>query len=231
MLKFEEVGFVYPNGHIALKPINFALKRGLSLGILGESGSGKSTVAKLACRLLIPTNGSILRKGTAQMIFQNPTGSLNPCWSIRRILEEPLKMHNIKKSPKQLLQEVGLSPEMLERTPLQISGGQCQRVAIARALSLSPDFLIIDEGTSSLDSYTELQILSLLKRRQAEEGFGMVVISHHPEVIRETTNQLIVLRNGQVVESGETERIFNSPNDDYTKLLLSSVYPKTNLFG
>ncbi len=230
MLEFNNVEFSYPNGHKALSPISFKLMKGSSLGILGESGSGKSTVAKLACSLMKPTKGRILREGSVQMIFQNPTGSLNPCWTIRDILEEPLRIHKINKSPECLLREVGLTPDLLERTPLQISGGQCQRVAIARALSLSPDFLIADESTASLDTYTESQILALLKQRQAIEGFGLIVISHNPEVIQQTTNNLIVLKKGEVMEYGETENIFKDPKDTYTSLLLSSVYPKMILF-
>ena len=194
MLEFKDVSFSYPNGRLVLNKLSFLLPRGLSLGILGESGSGKSTVAKLASAVYRPTSGTILRKGLIQMIFQNPVGSLNPKWTISQILEEPLKLHHIQKHPEQILEEVGLSSDFLTRRPSQLSGGQCQRVAIARALSLSPDILIADESTSSLDHKTEAQVLQLLKARQKELGFGMVVISHNPEVISCMTDTVIHLK-------------------------------------
>lgn len=193
MLEFKKVSFAYPNGRVVLRDLSFTLPKGVSLGILGESGSGKSTVAKLACALYKPSAGEIYRRGNIQMIFQNPVGSLNPRWTIRQILTEPLKLHKINKNPEALLEEVGLSGEFLNRTPSQLSGGQCQRVAIARALSLSPDILIADESTSSLDRETEAQVLKLLKTRQQEQQFGMIVISHNPKVIEQMTDQVITL--------------------------------------
>lgn len=195
MLEFKNVSFAYPNGRTVLNNLSFSLKKGSSVGILGDSGSGKSTVAKLACKLYLPTQGTISTNGTIQMIFQNPTGSLNPRWTISQILEEPLKLHKIKKSLKEILEEVGLSEDFLSRRPSQLSGGQCQRVAVARALSLSPDILIADESTSSLDRHTERQVLNLLKTRQQAEGFALIVISHNPEVIRYMTDETICISN------------------------------------
>lgn len=193
MLEFKDVSFTYPNGRTVLKNLSFHLNKGTSLGILGDSGTGKSTVAKLACKLYKPSHGTIKNNGSIQMIFQNPTGSLNPRWTIQQILEEPLMLHGINKSPRLILEEVGLSDEFLSRKPSQMSGGQCQRVAVARALSLSPDILIADESTSSLDRKTEAQVLKLLKTRQEREGFGMIVISHNPEVISYLTDEVIAL--------------------------------------
>lgn len=224
MLQFDNVDFHYPNGTKVLKKFSFSLTKGSSLGILGESGSGKSTVAKLACALYLPCSGTIIKQGKLQMIFQNPTGSLNPRWTIREILQEPLKLHGIDRCPKQMLEEMSLPADLLDRTPLNLSGGQCQRIAIARALSLKPDFIVADESTSSLDCDAEAQILSLLKEKQRQEGFGLIIISHNPEVIRKTTDQLIVLRNGTIVEAGATECIFKAPANPYTQLLLSSAF-------
>lgn len=220
MLQFENVTFAYSNCKILLKNLSFTLAKGTTLGILGESGSGKSTIAKLLCGFYRPSSGKISLSGSIQMIFQNPTGSLNPRWTIREILEEPLRIHGIKKHPETLLQEVGLSPDLLNRTPGQLSGGQCQRVAIARALSFQPDFLIADESTSSLDRKSEKQVLELLKAKQLQEGFGLIVISHNPDVIRLVTDHVIVLKGGDLIETGTTNAVFAMPATDYTRLLL-----------
>jgi peptide/nickel transport system ATP-binding protein len=220
MIEFDDVSFSYHKANPLLQKLSFCLDKGKSLGILGESGSGKSTIAKLICGFYKPTAGTIKRSGTAQMIFQNPTGSLNPRWTIREILTEPLQLHGIKKDPIVLLSEVGMGEEFLSRYPSQLSGGQCQRVALARAVSLSPDFVIADESTSALDHKTEEQVLMLLKQKQSNDGFGLIVISHSPEVIRRTTDAVVVLRKGVLVESGSTEVIFSAAKADYTILLL-----------
>lgn len=219
MLEFDQVDFVYPKGTQVLKRISFHLEKGSTLGVLGLSGSGKSTIAKLACSLLKPTAGKLAVRGRVQMIFQNPMSSLNPKWTIKKILEEPLKIHNIKKAPSDILLEVGLDPDMLSRTPLQLSGGQCQRVAVARALSLSPDILIADEATCSLDSQSETLILELLKSRQQKENFALLMISHHIDLVRDYSDKLIVLHQGNIIEKGLTKEIYNAPASNFTKLL------------
>lgn len=228
MIEFDDVSFFYHKAVPLLQNLSFRLRKGESLGILGESGSGKSTIAKLICGFYKPVAGSIKQSGTTQMIFQNPTGSLNPRWTVREILTEPLQLHGIKKDPAVLLREVGMGEEFLNRYPSQLSGGQCQRVAIARAVSLSPDFVIADESTSSLDHNTEEQVLTLLKQKQCSEGFGLIVISHSPEVILKNTDIAIVLHKGQLVEKGRTGEIYHAPQNDYTKLLIQDL---NNIIG
>ena len=221
MIEFNDVSFSYRSGVPLLQKVSFCVDKGHSLGILGESGSGKSTIAKLMCGFYKHCSGVIRLSGHIQMIFQNPTGSLNPRWTVEEILNEPLMLHGIKKEPAFLLAEVGMGEEFLKRYPSQLSGGQCQRVAIARALSLNPDFLIADESTSALDSTTEKQVLKLLKQKQRSDGFGLIVISHSPEVIESTTDHIIVLRKGVLVEEGRTKEVFANPRVDYTRLLLN----------
>ncbi len=227
-----------------LNDINFSLRPGESLGLVGESGSGKSTTG-LALLRLIASEGQILFDGMAlhgknrrqmlpvrpgmQVVFQDPNSSLNPRLSILQIVEEGLRVHRPALSAAQreeevirTLQEVGLDPEARHRYPAEFSGGQRQRIAIARALILKPQLIILDEPTSSLDRTVQAQILALLKGLQEKHRLAYIFISHDLQVVRALCHQVIVLRQGEVVEQGECQRLFAAPTQHYTRQLLTS---------
>ncbi|QUY48422.1 microcin C ABC transporter ATP-binding protein YejF [Serratia plymuthica] len=227
--------------HYALKGLSFELKSGESLGLVGESGSGKSTTGLALLRLLtaggaIWFNGQPLHqfsqkqmlpyRSRIQIVFQDPFSALNPRLSVLQIIAEGLEVHQ-KLSAEQreqrvidALQEVGLDPALRHRYPTEFSGGQRQRIAIARALILQPQLLILDEPTSSLDKSVQAQILTLLKSLQQRHRLAYLFISHDLQVVRSLCHQVIVLRQGEVVEQGDCQRIFNSPAAAYTQQLL-----------
>jgi microcin C transport system ATP-binding protein len=227
--------------HYALKDLSFELKAGESVGLVGESGSGKSTTG-LALLRLLNANGSMWFKGQPlhqfsmkqmlpyrsqmQIVFQDPYSALNPRLNVLQIIAEGLEVHQ-KLSAEQreqrvieVLQEVGLDPALRHRYPTEFSGGQRQRIAIARALILQPQLLILDEPTSSLDKSVQAQILTLLKSLQQRHRLAYLFISHDLQVVRSLCHQVIVLRQGEVVEQGDCQTIFNSPAAAYTQQLL-----------
>lgn len=227
-----------------LKDIRFSLRPGESLGLVGESGSGKSTTG-LALLRLIASQGEILFDGMPlhtrnrrqmlpvrprmQVVFQDPNSSLNPRLSILQIVEEGLRVHRPTLSAQQreeevmlVMAEVGLDPATRHRYPAEFSGGQRQRIAIARALILKPELIILDEPTSSLDRTVQAQILTLLKGLQAKHRLAYIFISHDLQVVRALCHQVIVLRQGEVVEQGECQRVFTAPTQSYTRQLLSA---------
>jgi microcin C transport system ATP-binding protein len=230
-----------------LEDINFSVRQGETLGIVGESGAGKSLLASCILRLMRP-NGSIifnqepilslsflrmcrLRK-QMQMIFQDPFHSLNPRLSVQHIIEEGLKVHKIvsgkterQKCVSDALHQVGLPSELSERYPHELSGGQRQRVAIARAIILQPRLLILDEPTSSLDLTVQLEILNLLKKLQEEKNISYIFISHDLRVVRALSHKILVMCKGKIVEFEESDHIFCRPKHPYTqKLLAASFY-------
>lgn len=229
----------------AVSDVSFEIPKGKTLAIVGESGSGKSTTARMILALEKPDSGSIdyagnniaLLKGKqlksfrahVQPVFQDPYSSLNPMVSIGDILEEPLRVHAIgtkasrRRVALDLLGQVSLLPEMYYRFPSELSGGQRQRVAIARALALEPELIICDEPVSALDVLVQAQILELLKRLQAERQLSYLFISHDLAVVRIIAHEVLVMQGGKVVERGETEALFGSPQTDYTRTLLSSI--------
>lgn len=224
-----------------VKALNFTLRRGESLGLVGESGSGKSTTG-LALLRLIASRGNILfneqplhqfnrrqmlpLRSQIQVVFQDPNSSLNPRRTALQIIEEGLEVHQKMSAPDReqrvidVMHEVGLNPEFRHRYPAEFSGGQRQRIAIARALVLEPALLILDEPTSSLDRTVQAQILALLKTLQQKRQLAYLFISHDLQVVRALCHQVIVLREGEVVEQGRCEQIFSAPQSAYTQELL-----------
>ncbi|MFG0516880.1 microcin C ABC transporter ATP-binding protein YejF [Kluyvera intermedia] len=223
--------------------VSFSLRTGETLGLVGESGSGKSTTG-LALLRLIASQGDIRFNGEAiqgwtrqqmlplrhriQVVFQDPNSALNPRLTALQIIEEGLQVHQPALSRDereqqviQVMQEVGLDPETRHRYPAAFSGGQRQRIAIARALILKPELIVLDEPTSSLDRTVQAQILALLKALQQKHRLAYIFISHDLQVIRSLCHQVIVLRQGEVVEQGECRRVFTAPQQEYTRQLIA----------
>jgi microcin C transport system ATP-binding protein len=232
-------------GHIkAVDGITCEVKAGQTLGIVGESGSGKTTLG-LAILRLISSEGPITYRGQRidglkskamrplrremQVVFQDPFGSLSPRLSILQIVEEGLQIQSPGMSASERrtrvgesLAETGLDPETMDRYPHEFSGGQRQRIAIARALALSPRFIMLDEPTSALDMTVQSQVVDLLRKLQAKHNLGYLFISHDLKVVRALANEVIVMRNGLVVERGPSQEIFSNPHEDYTKALIAA---------
>ena len=229
--------------NVVVKNISFTLRAGETLGLVGESGSGKSTTG-LALLRLINSQGSIIFDGQPlqnlnrrqllpirhriQVVFQDPNSSLNPRLNVLQIIEEGLRVHQPTLSAAQreqqviaVMHEVGLDPETRHRYPAEFSGGQRQRIAIARALILKPSLIILDEPTSSLDKTVQAQILTLLKSLQQKHQLAYLFISHDLHVVRALCHQVIVLRQGEVVEQGPCARVFAAPQQEYTRQLLA----------
>ena len=228
----------------AVDNVSFELFEGETLGLVGESGSGKSTIAKIITGLVRPTNGEIFynnislynsnrkyqidkSRGQIQMIFQDPYSSLNPRFKVRDIISEPIKFFQKNISHNELTQNVydlidivGMTRQSLDRYPHEFSGGQRQRISIARALATRPLLLICDEPTSALDVSIQAQILNLLKDIQDELHMTILFISHDLPVIRQMCNRIVVLKNGSVCETKETEELFNNPEHPYTEELI-----------
>ncbi len=215
----------------ALADVNFKLNEGSVLGILGETGSGKTTLAKLIVKLIEPTSGRINYgdkniKRSIQLIFQNPYASLNPRMKIANTLKEPFIIHelsdrkSIDSKIEALLEKVNLNPDCLLRYPDEFSGGQRQRIAIARAISVNPKILVCDEPTASLDLSVQAQILNLFKKLKNELRLSYIFISHNIEVISFIADEILILYRGRTVERGLKDKIFKSPTHPYTKMLL-----------
>ncbi|KAA3450465.1 microcin ABC transporter ATP-binding protein [Mesorhizobium sp. SARCC-RB16n] len=230
----------------AVDGIDVTVRAGQTLGVVGESGSGKTTLGLALARMISSTgtiqfNGRDINQLTfnamrplrkeLQIVFQDPFGSLSPRMSIAEIIEEGLKIHEPKLSPDErddkvaaVLKEVGLDPATRNRYPHEFSGGQRQRVAIARAMVLNPRFVMLDEPTSALDMSVQAQVVDLLRNLQAKHDLAYLFISHDLKVIRALANDVIVMRNGQIVEAGPSEQIFGNPQTDYTRALISAAF-------
>ncbi len=228
----------------AVDEISFAIPRGTTLSLVGESGCGKSTVARLAVGLYAPTGGSIRFEGQSlsaarqqpalrrrmNMIFQDPYASLNPRWRVQDIVAEPIRAFGllsgatrVRARVGELLSQVGLSPRDGEKYPHEFSGGQRQRISIARALSSEPEFLVADEPTSALDVSVQAQILNLMRDLQQRMGLTYLFISHNLAVVRHMSDQLGVMYLGRIVEIGPGESVFRRPRHPYTRLLLDAI--------
>jgi peptide/nickel transport system ATP-binding protein len=230
----------------AVQGVNFKLKRGHTLGVVGESGSGKTTMGLTLLRLHEPTGGEVIFDGRnlltlsdrerqlmrrrMQIVFQNPYASLNPRFTIGQTLVEPMAIHQIGASTaereqraRSLLEKVGLDGGAFGKYPHEFSGGQRQRIAIARALTLSPEVLVLDEAVSALDVSVQAQVLNLLKDLQDELGLAYVFISHDLAVVRFISDEVLVMKDGVVVEQAGTEQILAAPREDYTRRLLAAI--------
>lgn len=229
----------------AVDGISFEVERDRVFAIVGESGCGKSTVARMILKLLKPTEGTIFFKGrniadfkgerlkqfrrSVQIVFQDPFASLNPRMRIIDTLSEPLKIHNIIPGDDiadrviQLLEQVGLNKNVLFRYPHEFSGGQRQRICIARALALSPELIIADEPLSALDVSIQAQILNLFDEIRKTSAISFIFISHDLKVVRYFSDEVAVMHQGKIVEQAKTEDLFRAPKHPYTELLLSSA--------
>jgi oligopeptide transport system ATP-binding protein len=234
-----------PREIIAVDDVSFDIPPQQNFGIIGESGSGKSTIARMMLGLEVPTEGEISFFGTPyirhrrtaerlaharqiQMVFQDPYSSLDPRQSIGGGLRELLRLHGAddhaaRHESHRLLEQVGLSGRFADVRPLQLSGGQRQRVAIARALAVKPRFILLDEAVASLDVSIQAQILNMLAEIQKEMGVQYILISHNLAVVRQLTDLCIVMHRGKVVEEGRTEHVLLNPQHEYTIRLKESI--------
>ncbi|MFE2181611.1 ATP-binding cassette domain-containing protein [Streptomyces sp. NPDC059455] len=256
LLAVEDLVVEYPvAGGVfrAVDGVSFAVPPGGALGVVGESGCGKSTIARSIVRLLRPTRGRILLDGTdiaglperrlrplrkrVQMVFQDPYGSLDPHLTAEEIVAEPLRLNGMRSGAERarraaaLIDQVGLPAGALQRRPAEFSGGQRQRIGIARALASGPELLVCDEATSALDVSVQAQVLQLLRELQTEQGLAYIVISHNLGVVREISSEVVVMRAGRIIESGPTGTVLSAPADPYTRTLRRAALDPMTMRG
>ena len=234
----------------AVKDVSFTLGQNETLGVVGESGCGKSTLARSILQLQNPTSGIIEFNGQSlsglnkhqqqqirkdiQLIFQDPLDALNPRMTVAQIISEPLQnlasvlkekldKKQIQEKLNQIIESIGLQQAHLNRYPHEFSGGQCQRIGIARAMIVNPQLLICDEPVSALDVSIQAQIINLLLDLKEQTQMSMIFISHDLNIVRQVSDKILVLYNGEIVESGNAEDIYQNPQHDYTKKLLDSI--------
>jgi oligopeptide transport system ATP-binding protein len=229
----------------AVDGVSFRIAEGETLGLVGESGSGKSTTGYCVLQLLKPTNGSVKFMGKElttlprgelremrkemQIVFQDPYSSLNPRMTVGNIVAEPMAVHDQgtrrqrEARVRDLLETVGFNPDFTNRYPHEFSGGQRQRIGIARALALNPRLIVCDEPVSALDVSIQAQILNLLKDLQRDLGLAYLFVAHDLAVVRTMSDRIAVMNKGRIVETGEAEQVYKSPQDEYTRALLAAV--------
>ena len=237
VLSIKNLNKTFESG-FKLKNINFDIKEGEVVSLIGESGSGKTSISKIIVGLL-RAEGQILFKGEdilenskkingkIQMIFQSPYSSLNPKYKIKDIIAEGViyqkilkKEENIDEYLLNILNEVGLDKEVLNKYPDELSGGQRQRVGIARAVAVKPDLIIADEILTALDALTQIQILELFQKLKENKKISYLFISHDINVVKKISDRLLIIKDGEIIESGSKEKIFSNPNKEYTKKLI-----------
>lgn len=228
--------------HQALDDVSLTIAPGETYGLLGESGCGKSTLGRIITRLLPATAGRVLWNGVdllslspramrpyrrqLQMLFQHPDTSLNPRMTVLESLREPFQLHDLPGREhmddiiRAHIEPYGIQPELLERRASQVSGGQIQRIVLARVMLLQPAFLVLDEPTSMLDVSVQAQIMALLREVQERTGVSYLLISHDLDLIRHSSSRVGIMREGRILEQGETEAVFEAPRHDYTKALI-----------
>ena len=206
----------------AVDDISFTVSRGERLGIVGGSGSGKTTTLKLLAGLTRPTSGTVSMSESMHMVFQDPMGSLNPRMLVRDIIAETLPIPNTERIA-EVLTEVGLEPDMMTRYPHAFSGGQRQRISLARALAPRPAILLADEPVSALDVSVRKRVLNLLDSLVAEHNLTLVFVSHDIGVVRSVCDTIMVMHDGRIVEKGDTAQVLRAPQNAYTQSLIAAV--------
>ena len=227
----------------AVNDVSLTVEAGTTMGLVGESGSGKTTVARMATRLIVPDEGEVLVDGRnifsrevrsrkfarlVQIVFQDPTSSLNPRWKVGSLIGEGIAVHGLRPRGEiaarvaELAGLCGLSPDMLDRFPHEFSGGQRQRIAIARALAVEPSVVVLDEPVSALDVSVQAQILVLLQDLQAEFGLTYLLIAHDLAVVERFCSRIAVMRKGEIVETGDPAEVHRNPQHPYTKALIEA---------
>lgn len=249
LLTIENLNVVYGKGRDrvhAVKDVSLHIEPGEIVGLVGESGCGKSSLGRTIVRLTTPDSGRIIFKGSdisysrrsvlkkyrqdVQMVFQDPYGSLNPRMKTGRAIVDVLEVHKIGKNTTErcervaeLFESVGLDPRWAGRYPHEFSGGQRQRICIARALSLNPELLVADEPVSALDVSVQAEILKLLQTLRTERNLAFLFVSHDLAVVRNLCDRVAVMHNGVIVETGTVDEVIDNPQHDYTKKLLAAV--------
>jgi peptide/nickel transport system ATP-binding protein len=231
VLEVENISKIYGKRRV-VDAVSFALDQGDNLAIVGESGCGKTTLAKMMMGLIKPDSGTVsTQPRSLQMVFQDPQQSLDPLWNVREILKEALHLRqrslsvvDVQTRLEEMLKAVGLSEQVLTRFPHEFSGGERQRIAIARALLANPQVLILDEAVSALDTLVQKQIMDLLKKLKQEFNLTYIFISHNLRLVRQFSDKIIVMYNGKIIEQGQVKTVLETPAHPYTQQLLEAAF-------